>query len=159
NSGDRAKVVAYDAEFAQPEKKPERLLDLHDATGGYTLVRIEQSEPLTVTALLQEKDSDQMMRFALSVTDGTPTKIAGSKLQRIETPADLAVPRMKEREVLDALGALVAKNAEADTFSGVVLVARRDKVLFQRSAGLADRDKKIAVTGDTRFRLGSMNKM
>jgi CubicO group peptidase (beta-lactamase class C family) len=159
NSGDRAKVVAYDTQFAQTEKDPERLLGLHEQTGGYTLVRIEKSEPLTVAALLQEQASDAMMRFELSVTDGTPTKIAGAKLQQIETPADLAVPRMKQREALDALGALLAKNAEADTFSGVVLVAHRGKVVFEKAAGRADREKHLPVSPDTRFRLGSMNKM
>src|SRR5204863_2818005 len=73
NSGDRAKVVAYDTAYAQTEKNPERLLELHESTGGFTLVRIEKSEPLTVTALLQEQASDTMLRFSLSVTDGTPT--------------------------------------------------------------------------------------
>jgi CubicO group peptidase (beta-lactamase class C family) len=159
NSGDRAKIVAYDKKYGQPEKDPDRIEGLHQATGGFSLVRIEKSEPLTVTVLLKEKGSDAMLRFELSVTDGTPTKIAGANLQQIETPADLAVPRMTQGEALEALGALIDKNAEADAFSGVVLVARREDVLYQRSAGLADREKKIEVTPDTRFRLDSMNKM
>ena len=158
NSGDRAKVVAYDKQFNQSEKDPERFRGLLEETGGYTLVRIEKSEPLKVTALLQQTGADAMFSFELAVTDNPP-KIASANLMPAETPKELAVPRMKEREALDALGALLAKNAEADKFSGVVLVGRGDKIVFERAAGLADRDKKVAVKGDTRFRLGSMNKM
>lgn len=96
NSGKRETVVAYDACFQQPEKSPERLLQLREETGGFVLVRIEQSTPLVVTALLQEKASDAMLRFELTVTDGTPPRIAGAQLEQIETPPELAVPRMSQ---------------------------------------------------------------
>jgi CubicO group peptidase (beta-lactamase class C family) len=155
NSGERATVVAYDARFRQPEKNPERFLDLHAATGGFTLVRIEKSEPLVVAALLKEKDSDAMLRFELAVTDEDSPRIAGASLTTVETPPELAVPRMKQSDALAALDALIA----ARDYSGVVLVARRGKIVFERAAGLADREKKIPVARDTRFRLGSMNKM
>ena len=72
---------------------------------------------------------------------------------------DMGSPVGLLHEALDALGALLQENAEADKFSGVVLVAKGGKVVFERAAGLADRDKKVAITRDTRFRLGSMNKM
>jgi CubicO group peptidase (beta-lactamase class C family) len=123
------------------------------------LVRIEKSEPLVVTVLLQEKASDAMMRFQLAVTDEAAPRIADSHLGPVETPPELAVPRMKERDALDALAGLLARNAEADKFSGVVLVAHRGKPVFERAVGFADRERKVPVAIDTRFRLGSMNKM
>jgi D-alanyl-D-alanine carboxypeptidase len=49
--------------------------------------------------------------------------------------------------------------AKQDAFAGVLLVARGDKVLLQRAWGLADRAAGTPVTLDTKFRLGSMNKM
>jgi CubicO group peptidase (beta-lactamase class C family) len=49
--------------------------------------------------------------------------------------------------------------AAQDAFSGVLLVARGDKVLLQRAWGLADREAKTPVALDTKFRIGSMNKM
>lgn len=159
NSGKRETVVAYDARFQQPEKPPERLLQLREETGGFVLVRIEQSTPLVVTALLQEKASDAMARFELTVTDGTPLRIAGAQLEQIETPPELAVPRMSQQAALDALDAAIDRNASDDKFSGVVLVAHRGEAVFVRAAGMADREKEVPVGNDTQFRLGSMNKM
>lgn len=46
-----------------------------------------------------------------------------------------------------------------ELFSGNVLLARDDEILFQESYGLANRDEDIPNRVDTRFNLGSINKM
>ena len=58
-----------------------------------------------------------------------------------------------------AIKAQVEKNVAAGRFAGTVLVAKNGKVLFSGAYGLEDREKKIPNTLDTRFRIGSMNKM
>src|SRR5205809_1131328 len=50
---------------------------------------------------------------------------------------------------------LAADNA----FSGVVLVAHGDKILLHIARGLADREKAIPITLDTKFHLASVGKM
>ena len=55
--------------------------------------------------------------------------------------------------------ALLGEQAAADRFSGAVLVTRHGEVLFSDAVGLADRDGAIPNTLQTRFRIGSMNKM
>ena len=47
----------------------------------------------------------------------------------------------------------------ADQFSGAVLVARDGRTLFEAGYGLADRERGIANTPQTKFRAGSMYKM
>ena len=47
----------------------------------------------------------------------------------------------------------------AGEFSGAVLVARDGRTLFEGAYGLADRERQIANTPQTQFRVGSMNKM
>jgi D-alanyl-D-alanine carboxypeptidase len=49
--------------------------------------------------------------------------------------------------------------AKSDQFSGAVLVARHGKVLLQKTWGRANRESGAPATLDTRFRIGSMNKM
>jgi D-alanyl-D-alanine carboxypeptidase len=49
--------------------------------------------------------------------------------------------------------------ATKDELSGVVLVARDGKPIFQRAIGLADREQGIPNQPQTKFRIGSMNKM
>jgi len=51
------------------------------------------------------------------------------------------------------------KWASSDEFSGAVLVAQGDVILLEDAYGLADRLQNIANQIDTRFNLGSMNKM
>jgi len=49
--------------------------------------------------------------------------------------------------------------SERDLFSGAVLIARGDTVLFEGAWGLADRDAKEANESDTRFNICSCGKM
>ncbi len=49
--------------------------------------------------------------------------------------------------------------AAADSaFSGVVLVARQDEVVLEAAYGLADRDLRVPMHADHRFRIGSLTK-
>lgn len=57
------------------------------------------------------------------------------------------------------LESFVRDEASADRFSGAVLVGRNGEVLFSRAYGLADREQEIPNGVQTRFRIGSMNKM
>jgi WD40 repeat protein len=49
--------------------------------------------------------------------------------------------------------------ASNDQFSGAVLVARNDETLLKVAYGLADRSRELPNQVDTKFNLGSMNKM
>ena len=60
---------------------------------------------------------------------------------------------------LRALATRADRLAHERAFSGAVLVAKRGRVLFRHAYGLADRTRRIRNTVDTRFRVGSMNKM
>lgn len=66
---------------------------------------------------------------------------------------------MSEADALAALRADLEKASAADQFSGAVLVAKNGKELFSEAYGLADRENEVANTVQTRFRIGSMNKM
>ncbi len=70
-------------------------------------------------------------------------------------------PRLTASEARAIAGVqrLLRRSAAADLFSGAVLVAKNGRVLFGRAYGLADRERRIPNTVETRFRIGSMNKM
>ena len=137
----------------------EKLLGFRERTGGFTLLRIEKSEPLTIVALLEEKNSDTVARFELVVDSGDPPKIVSAPLRGIPRPPDFALPRMTERDALKGLLDRVEEVAQNDQFSGAVLVARGGEVLLQKAWGSANREAKTPATFGTQFRLGSMNKM
>jgi D-alanyl-D-alanine carboxypeptidase len=161
NSGDAAQIRAFDQTYPRQEPPPpvEGRLAFREATGGFTLLRFEKSEPLALVALLQEVSSDTVARLDLTVSSDDPPKILKSTIEAVPRPADFAIPRMTEAEALAALSARAEELAKADKFSGAVLIARHGKVLLQKAWGRADRESGAANTADTLFRIGSMNKM
>lgn len=104
--------------------------------------------------------------FLVSVDASAQTGKAGGRpdtVARMETMVSSdkppAVPRRTEVEGIAALSARADELASQDEFSGVLLVARNGKVLFQKAWGKANREAGRPNTLDTQFRLGSMNKM
>src|SRR5215213_6481475 len=67
---------------------------------------------------------------------------------------------------LDQRDALIAKRlhdrvislSQKDSFSGVVLLAYRGKIIYQGAFGLASKEYNVPVNFDTRFDLASMTK-
>jgi len=66
---------------------------------------------------------------------------------------------IEDAEVVAALGSFVDRAAAQDLFSGVVVLAKDGKPLLQRAVGVADPAHKQPNKFDTKFNLGSMNKM
>ncbi|MFY9824115.1 MAG: serine hydrolase domain-containing protein [Thermoanaerobaculia bacterium] len=161
NSADPAQLKAFDAAYPREGPTPpvEDRLRFREMTGGFTVVRVEKSEPLHLVVLLQEKGSDTVARLEVQLSAGEPAKILKSTLEAIPRPADLAIPRLKEADALAAVTARADEQAKKDEFSGAVLVARHGQALLQKAWGFANRESKTPATLDTRFRLGSMNKM
>ena len=85
-----------------------------------------------------------------SAGNATPSPSAAQKsLPTVATDAELA----------RSLEQLADRVAATDRFSGVVLLSRHRKPLFQRAYGLADRERRRANTMDTPFALASVSKM
>jgi CubicO group peptidase (beta-lactamase class C family) len=160
NSGDAESLGAFDRTHRKESPPPlQQTLGFREMTGGFKLVRIEKSEPTTLTALIQELNSDTIGRMELTVTSDDPPKIVSSGVRAIPRPADLALPRVAEADALAALKTRADELAARDQFSGALIVARGDEILLQDAWGRADRGAATPATLDTQFRLGSMNKM
>ena len=155
NTHDRARLEAFRDRY-QPTFDVDGMLGFHAQTGGFRLLRHEPSAPGSAQALLQEAGSDTVARVTVTLAEGKPLAL---DIEAVERPADLRIPRLDQAGAIAALAAQADAAAAEDAFSGVLLVARGDEVLLQRAWGLADRAAGTPVTLDTRFRLGSMNKM
>jgi len=98
-------------------------------------------------------------REILTISADDPRTIIGGTFVPIPRPADLALPRLTEDEALNALNKRADVLAAEDKLSGAMLIARRGSIIFEKSWGLAERERRLPVTPQTRFRLGSANKM
>jgi D-alanyl-D-alanine carboxypeptidase len=137
----------------------------------------DRREPSSVSADLS-RWAGETVRVRLAATDNRGPLRAGvddirfepigsNANARIELPVtpeparavNLVLHRMTQADALKALAARADRLAGEDEFSGAVLIANDERVLFRRAYGLADRDGRIPNTVRTRFRIGSMNKM
>ena len=87
-----------------------------------------------------------------------PHRIRGVGTYLAEPPSRLK-GRLSDAAVAGAAEQLVSKLASVDGFSGAYLLARGDKVLSAGAYGEANKDFGVPNRLDTRFNLGSMNKM
>jgi CubicO group peptidase (beta-lactamase class C family) len=62
-------------------------------------------------------------------------------------------------EFAQELDAYLQTNTEKDLFSGVVLVAREGKPIFKKAYGMADRERHITNQVNTKYCIGSIQKM
>jgi CubicO group peptidase (beta-lactamase class C family) len=134
-------------------------MGLRDFTGGFVLRKLGRVSATRASGWVQERDSDQFVRFVLEVSARTPRRILSLELAGIPRPAAFPIQRLTEDGAIAAFEALLRKRAVADQFGGVALVAKDGEVRFSSAYGLADRERGIANTLETRFRIGSMNKM
>jgi len=74
-------------------------------------------------------------------------------------PASLSAREVDDATLAGEIEACVKGLVAADEFSGAVIVARGEAVVFQGAFGLASRAFRAPNQVDTRFNLGSMNKM
>ena len=160
NSGDRARYEKF-LQRNFPSRVPllSQEMAFREFTGGFDLRRVIRVSNMRVSGWVQERDSDQFGRFVLWVSAITPRKMLSLELVAIPRPAAFPIPRLTEGEAIAGVEALLRKRAAAGRFSGAALVAKDGHVLFANAYGLADRERAIPNALDTRFRIGSMNKM
>jgi D-alanyl-D-alanine carboxypeptidase len=160
NSGDRATMQSFLEKYRPSDvAQVDGLINFHSRTGGFDFEKVEESTPTHCAAFVKEKDSDQFARIVIDVDPDPPQQIVKFELLAIPRPPEFAIPRMSQKEAVNAFDQQLQRDTQADRFSGAALVAQNGRILFEQAYGLADRVKKIPNQVDTQFRIGSMNKM
>jgi CubicO group peptidase (beta-lactamase class C family) len=161
NARDEAGLSAWAKNLA-PELAKEfppvkHLLGFRDNTGGFDIKQTETATPTRFVALLEERDGDQFARVTLELD--ASNQVSALDMEVVPTPPEYKQARLSEADAIAALKAELDAQVAKDRFSGTVVVAKNGKAIFTQAYGMADRDKKVANTLGTRFRIGSMNKM
>jgi CubicO group peptidase (beta-lactamase class C family) len=139
------------------------LEDLHDESGGLQIIRIEaigRGRFITVR-------SNRYPR--LSLLNIAPDRAQPDKLGVIEqlkswNPKTDSIawpnrPLNGDRPVVLTIEQNLKKLVEANAFSGVVLVGKGDRVLFERGYGWANLEDSVPNTVATRITIASIGKM
>jgi CubicO group peptidase (beta-lactamase class C family) len=160
NAGDRERYANFLIRNF-PSRRPllQQEMAFREFTGGFNLRRVLRVSNAQVSGWVQERESDQFARFRLRASAKSPRKILALELAAIPRPAAFPIERLTEAEAVAGVEALLRTRAAQGRFSGTALVAKEGEVLFAHAYGLADRERGTPNTLETRFRIGSMNKM
>jgi D-alanyl-D-alanine carboxypeptidase len=125
--------------------KLEKLLSVASDTASY-LVRDGQGEMLEFTFQFEKDQGARLAAIMAAPIDP-------------ESAAELSGPPLSREETLARVRAVLDERSRADQFSGVVLLAQGDQVVLREARGLASREYAVPNGTDTRFNLGSINKL
>jgi CubicO group peptidase (beta-lactamase class C family) len=162
DSGDKAKLEQFLKEnYPARAGDIDREMQFRDQTGGFEFKDFDRDASSTTKfiGIVQERGSDTFARFVIEVDPKDERTITSLALNVVPRPAKFALRRMTERDALAAFRDKLEQEAAADRFAGAALVAKNGTSIFTSAYGLADREKKIPDTVNTKFRIGSMNKM
>jgi CubicO group peptidase (beta-lactamase class C family) len=167
NTGDRVAYRKYISENfgGEPARLPleqhlESFSDLRDFTRGMDFHGLLDAKPNEVTARLQTKLTGRWLELLVRVEAETPHRITSFSYRRGKPPAGAAPAKaLGKEEMARELEAYIKKLADADVFSGAVLLAKDGVPVFKGAYGLANKDFNAPNRVDTKFNLGSMNKM
>ena len=169
NAGDVEALKKFAAEHLSesdrqgmlPEQVAQRELEFRNrVVGGFELYEVEKNTDTELVATL--KTTGEFPHFARMVWTfdaANPGMVTDRDLRPTATPRSALPAKMTAARLAEDLDAKLTRLASADKFSGAVLIAKDGKPVFQKAYGYADRDAKTLNNLETRFRLGSMNKM
>ncbi len=142
---------------ASVDQRVQRGRSFRSMVGSLTPLKIQSASDTAITLLAKTRDGRKLtMEFWFETAP--PNNLAGLMINDAGDDS-AALPRaLTDSAFIARTGDYLAGLAEHDKFSGVVLVAKFDSVIFQRAYGFANRDEKIPNTLETRFNLGSINK-
>ena len=179
NSGDLQTMRRFHSERGGDVQNAEQDMNFYNQSGGLTLHSVKQSSDYEIVALVQTKKG-RWLDFKMTVETSAPypptdlnvsptdaPAAASTGATPAETPkeepetAKPAVPagKLTDTQVQQYLESYLDGLAKEDKFSGVVLVAHDGKPFFVKAYGLANKAKNFPNNAETKFNLGSMNKM
>lgn len=170
NSGDDGKLTTFFSDNTSTEALKRRPVEPRVAfhkqvRGDFQKLEIKRIVSVSDGAInvLVQSPSGEWASVTFEI-EGSEGKFAGVRVERIDPPAAGTESKGSSApasigELPGAVDSLISGLVKADEFSGVVLVAKNDAPLFLKAYGYSDIDKSLANNAETRFNLGSINKL
>lgn len=138
-------------------------LSIGRETGGLRFHSIRTYVPERkdkTVVILKDHNYETWQAFVVKFASKTPYLIDGLEFSQARTPSNVKEePPITQNQSLNELKNTMQRLVEANIFSGTVLIAKGDTVLYQKANGEASKRFHVANNINTKFNLGSMNKM
>jgi len=165
NTGDRAAVRKYvEANFSDTMRNipMERHLLFfsfeHDQSRGLEVSGVQDSGPNEATLLVKNRLTGEWQGLRVTVEPTPPHKITGIGRRPPKPPAS-ETKKLSDKDIARELDEFAKKLAGADVFSGTIVLAKNGEIVYKGAFGVANKDFNAPNRIDTKFNLGSMNKM
>lgn len=141
------------------EERVNRFRSTREMLGSLTLKQVLKITNENITFLALNGHGD-WVEVRLEIEQSAQNRIGSIGLERTSpNTATTSQPKLSEKELMveveKYLNDLTAKNE----FSGAVLIARKGQVVFGKPFGLASREFNVPNRLDTKFNIGSINKI
>lgn len=148
--------------FAPIDEMIHALQGTYKQTGGLDFYSIRTYTPPRegMTVIAKDRLFGGWHGFSFRL-EGSEQRIERLNFNPARPPAaaKAAEKPLSENDFLQTLSGKIDELCQKDVFSGTVLIAKGDKILLEKACGEATKSWHIANNIDTKFNLGSMNKM
>lgn len=124
---------------------------------SFDIRTVEKSTDSEIIALAQASLTGLWFRITMKVEPNKPYLITEYTAQRILTPKAYQ-KKMNDKEFVKDVKTFMDKLANADAFSGTLLIAKNNKPIFSGTYGLASKAYNIPNRIDTKFSIASIGK-
>ena len=148
--------------FAPMEEHINLFLNFSRQTGGIDFHSIrtyvpERKEETIV--ILKDRNFDSWRAFVIKFDKSENYLIDGLQFSIARTPSNVNEPNLSEKQFIQMTKEIIQRIYKKDIFSGTVLIARGEELLLEYACGEASKRFHVPNNMDTKFNLGSMNKM
>jgi D-alanyl-D-alanine carboxypeptidase len=171
NSGDEKAMIGFWTANFTPESLSERPVEarlqfyrrMRSDTKTIVPVTVEESSATAIT-LLTKSPAGEWLQLRFEGEDHPPFRLSSMRVETVDAPPTKPDGQAEPPKASDAQAAAAADEflrglASRDEFSGVVLLARDNTPFLEKAYGLAEREFNVPVNLETRFNLGSINKI
>lgn len=139
---------------------------LSQQSGGLDVMHVspDSNDRFLVLDVRARRRGNHWARMFFSLSRAQTDKLSdvgmfGIRDPQVERADAWAETKMTETEAVTEIKRRVERLVAEDRFSGVVLISKGDRPVFQAAYGMAEKSFGVANRMDTKFNLGSMNKM
>lgn len=170
NSGEPDRIEGFLARECTPEFRALAPMEEHVSvalgflrdTGGidfYSVRTYTPERPDETVVIVKDRFLGSVWGMSFRFGESPKSLVTGLEFSPARPPAGAAETAISEKEAVDEIRALMADLNKKKWFSGTLLIAKGPKVLLTEVGGEASKSFHVPNNIDTKFNLGSMNKM
>lgn len=170
NNGDTEAMQRFYENHLSEEYREEMSLEyiergarwIAESTGGVDFHGIRTFDPPQgdrTVAVFRDRICGNWWALTLVHGEDPEGPVSGLRMGMAAVPSEVMAQRLTEAELVQELGPIVEKVCADGIFGGTVLIAQGDHVIYQYACGEASKRFRAPIDMDTKFNIGSMNKM